>query len=46
MDEYMDMNTVKPSHPQGLFATRTPHRPNLIGLSLCRLVQVLFDRTP
>jgi len=25
---------------QGLFATRTPHRPNPIGLSLCRLVAV------
>ena len=24
----------------GLFATRTPHRPNPIGLSLCRLVRV------
>eukprot|EP00300_Choanocystis_sp_HF-7_P037200 c53226_g1_i1.p1 GENE.c53226_g1_i1~~c53226_g1_i1.p1 ORF type:complete len:388 (+),score=91.55 c53226_g1_i1:101-1165(+) len=25
---------------RGLFATRTPHRPNAIGLSVCRLVSV------
>ncbi len=42
---------------RGVFATRSPHRPNPIGLSLCRLLEVkgrtlkvenpdLLDRTP
>ncbi len=41
----------------GVFATRSPHRPNLIGLSLCKLLEVhgrticienpdMLDRTP
>ena len=29
----------------GVFSTRSPHRPNVLGLSLCRLVAV-HDRTP
>lgn len=27
----------------GVFATRSPHRPNVIGLSLCRLIEVRTD---
>lgn len=27
----------------GVFATRSPHRPNFLGLSLCRLVRVSLD---
>jgi tRNA (Thr-GGU) A37 N-methylase len=27
-------------HPLGLFATRSPHRPNALGLSLCRIEKV------
>jgi hypothetical protein len=30
-------NLILVYHRQGVFATRTPHRPNAIGLSLCRL---------
>ena len=52
--------TVDPfldDQPRGTLATRSPHRPNPIGLSLCELLAVetdslvvqgldLFDRTP
>lgn len=29
-----------PDHPRGLFATRAPHRPNPIGLSAARVLEV------
>ena len=34
---------IRPGRGIGLFATRTPHRPNPIGLSVAQLIEVRKD---